>query len=330
MGESATAMGRGRAVGPMPASRPTGRSGLGYPLALEWRNLRLNCQWHTTTTASHCKGQRRCQYLSRCEAVTGPWISGHTDACIVRVGARRDRFSTIDKRGRRCLREPAHGLGEWPRALARRGRRLPDLRISAPSVVACILAQARDATDFRPSMNGVGGACASRRTVWESSRERWCDGAGCYRTLGFRPPRSLHAYWRGRATRPIFEPSINGVGGACASCRMVWGSGRERWRGGAGRLPDLNISAPIGHCMHVGAGARRDRFSTIDERGRRCLREPAHGLGEWPRALARRGGLLPDLRISAPSVVACILARACDATDFRTGVGSACASRRTA
>ena len=83
MGESATAMGRGRAMGPMPASRPTGRSGLGCPLALEWtrRNLRLNCQWHTTTTASHCKGQRRCQYLSRCEAVTGPWISGHTDAC---------------------------------------------------------------------------------------------------------------------------------------------------------------------------------------------------------------------------------------------------------
>ena len=45
MGESATAMGRGRAVGPMPASTPTGRSGLpvpvGYPL--EWRNLRLKC-----------------------------------------------------------------------------------------------------------------------------------------------------------------------------------------------------------------------------------------------------------------------------------------------
>ena len=65
------------------------------------------------------------------QAVTGPWISGHTDACIVRVGARRDRFLTIDKRGRRCLREPAHGLREWPRAMARRGRRLPDLGISA-------------------------------------------------------------------------------------------------------------------------------------------------------------------------------------------------------
>ena len=139
--------------------------------------------------------------------VAGPQEFGPVGRCMhIGVGTRSDRFSTIAKRGRRCLREPAHGLREWPRALARRGRRLPDLRISAPSVVACILAQARDATDFRPSMNGVGGACASRRTVWESSRERWCDGAGCYRTLGFRPPRSLHAYWRGRATRPIFEP----------------------------------------------------------------------------------------------------------------------------
>jgi hypothetical protein len=107
-----------------------------------------------------------------------------------------------------------------------------------------MLAWARDATDFRPSINGVGGACASRRMVWESSRERWCDGAGCYRTFGFRPP--------------------------------------------------LVVA-----CMHVGVGARRDRFSTIDKRGRRCLREPAHGLGEWPRAMARRGRLLPDLSISA-------------------------------
>ena len=48
------------------------------------------------------------------------------------------------------------------------------------------------------------------------------------------------------------------------------------------------------------------------------MHELPHGLGEWPRAMARRGRLLPDLRTSAPSVVACILARACDATDFRT------------
>ena len=88
------------------------------------------------------------------------------------------------------MREPAHGLGEWPRAI-----------------------------------NGATGQ------------------AGC-RTSRFRPPRSLHTNWRGRA-------------------------------------------------------ARRDRFSTNDERGRQCLREPAYGLRAWPRAMAHRGRLLPDLSISA-------------------------------
>ena len=139
----------------------------------------------------------------------------------VGVGARRDRFSTIAKRGRRCLREPAHGLGEWPRAIARRGR-------------------------------------------------------------AFTGPQDF---------------------------------------------------GPLGRCTHIGVGARRDRFSTIDERGRRCFREPAHGLGKCLRAMARRGRRLPDLRVSAPSVVARILAWARDTTDFRpsiNGVGSACASRRTA
>jgi hypothetical protein len=82
--------------------------------------------------------------------------------------------------------------------------RLPGLKISAPSVVARMLVWARDATDFRPSINGVGGACASRRTVCERGRERWRDLAGRYRTSRFRPCRSLHACWRGRATRPIF------------------------------------------------------------------------------------------------------------------------------
>ena len=86
------------------------------------------------------------------------------------------------------MREPAHGLREQPRPSVGRGRRLPDLKISAPSVVARLLVWACDATDFR----------------------------------------------------------------------------------------------------------------TIDKRGRRCLREPAHGLGEWPRAMVRRGRLLPDLWISAP------------------------------
>ena len=151
------------------------------------------------------------------------------------VGARRDRFSTIDERGRRCLREPAHGLGKCLRAMARRGRRLPDLRISAPSGFARVLARAGDATDFRPSINGAGGACPSRRTLWESGRERWRDGAGCYRTQGFRPPRCLQArilVWARDTTD--FRPSINGVSRACASRRTVCKSSRERWRDGAG------------------------------------------------------------------------------------------------
>ena len=66
------------------------------------------------------------------------------------------------------MREPAHGLGEQPRAMVRRGRLLPDLTVSAAPMLARIFAWAVDRTDFGPSINGVGGACASRRTVWGS------------------------------------------------------------------------------------------------------------------------------------------------------------------
>ena len=65
------------------------------------------------------------------------------------------------------------------------------------------------------------------------------------------------------------------------------------------RLPDLIISAPSGVARILARARDGDRFSTIDTRGRRCLREPAHGLREWPRAMARRGRRLPDLGISA-------------------------------
>jgi len=126
--------------------------------------------------------QRRGQFA-------GPWVSGHTDACThVGVGGRWDRFSTIEKRRREC--------------------------------------------------------------------------AGC----------------RAQSAR------------VCG----------ERWRDGAGSLPDLGISGPLGRCTHIGVGGRRTDFRPSMKRGQRCLREPAHGLGEWPRAMARRRRLLPDLRISAP------------------------------
>jgi len=122
----------------------------------------------------------------------------------------------------------AHSLmGEWPRAMARRRRLLPDLRISAPPVLARILAWAVDRDRFSTHREAAAGGAyampAHGLGEWPRAIARWRDGAGCCRTSGFRPPRSLHAYWR------------------CGDC---------------------------------------DRFSTIDKRGRRCLREPAHGLRE--------------------------------------------------
>jgi hypothetical protein len=135
-------------------------------------------------------GRAMAQRRGQC---AGPWVSGHTDACThIGAGGRRNRFRA-SRSGGGSVRDAAHAVGEWPRAMARRRRLLPDLGISAPSVVARILVWARDATDFRPSMNGAGGAFASRHMVWESGRERRRDGAGCCRTSGFRPPRSLHA-----------------------------------------------------------------------------------------------------------------------------------------
>ena len=59
--------------------------------------------------------------------------------------------------------------------MARRGRLLPDLGISAPSVVACILVWARDETDFRPSINGgatVPLAAQRLRACWRAMAHR--------------------------------------------------------------------------------------------------------------------------------------------------------------
>jgi hypothetical protein len=71
----------------------------------------------------------------------------------------------------------------------------------------------------------------------------------------------------------------------------------RRGRAFAGPL-DFGPHWSLHACMLAWARDATD-FRTIDERGRRCLREPAHGVREWPRAMARRGRLLPDLSISA-------------------------------
>ncbi len=173
------------------------------------------------------------------------------------------------------------------------------------------------------------------RLEWRNLRLncQWHTKAVC-RTLGFRPPRVLHAYGRGRATRPIFDHRETGL--AVLSRAGAWSGEVSESDGATGQtFTGPKDFGPLGFCTHIGEGARRDRFSTIHERGRRCLREPAHGLGKCLRAMARRGRRLqchlPDLRISAPSGFACMLARAGEGTDFRppmNGVGGAFASRR--
>ena len=140
-----------------------------------------------------------------------------------------------------------------------------------------MLAWARDGTDFRPSINGVGGAFGSRRTVCESSRERWRDGEGCYRTLGFRPPRVLHAYWCGRDGTD-FRPSINGgaTGGRAQLASVSASDG----------APALAVCRPSDSAHTDGLHTyilvrcdRRDRFSTIEKRRCDCAGGRAQAVG---------------------------------------------------
>ena len=162
-----------------------------------------------------------------------------SDGATARAGCQ-----TLGIRSHRCLhacwrgrsmgpifdrREAAAGVCGLPRTVCesagerwRDGAgRLPDLNISAPLVVARILAWAVDGTDFRPSRSGGGSVRAAAH--------------------GLRECRRAMAQWRGRVAGP-------------------------------------QDFGPLGRCTHIGVGARRDRFSTIDKRGRRCFREPAHGL----------------------------------------------------
>ena len=102
MGESATAMGRGRAVGPMPASRPTGRSGLGY---------RVGTALGTHLVPTRVEKPQAQLPVAHKGSLPDLRISAPSGFARILV-PRRNRFSTIDERGRWCLREPAHGLRE--------------------------------------------------------------------------------------------------------------------------------------------------------------------------------------------------------------------------
>ena len=61
------------------------------------------------------------------------------------------------------------------------------------------------------------------------------------RPWGIRSLRCLHARWRGRSTRPIFDCRETAIG-LCRLPRTVGERVAERWRDGAGRFADLGVS----------------------------------------------------------------------------------------
>ena len=242
-----------------------------------------------------------------------------SDGATARAGCR-----TLGIRSQRCLyacwrgrsmgpifdhREAAAGVCGLPRTVCESAGerwhngagRLPDLKISAPSVVARILVWpgARDATDFRPSRNGVGGACASRRTACESVGGRSRDGAGSLPTLEIRSQSCLHTCWRGRSTRPIFDHRET-VMGLCRLARTVCEHVRERWRDGAGSLPTFGIRPHrrLHPCFRGRSMGQifNHREMVMPVGAVQTVPAGAHSLRESWRAMARRRGQFADLR----------------------------------
>ena len=153
---------------------------------------------HSLRECRRAMAQRRGQFA-------GPRVSGHTDACThVGEGGRSDRFSSIEKRRRERAgrRAPPERVWESDGTTARAVCRTFGIR-SHRCLHAYWRGRSKEQISSIEKRRRECTGCRAR--FWESGRERWRDGAGCYRTLGFRPPRSLHAYWRGRATRPIFD-----------------------------------------------------------------------------------------------------------------------------
>jgi antitoxin component HigA of HigAB toxin-antitoxin module len=202
--------------------------------------------------------------------------------------------------------------------MARRRRLLPDLRISAPSVVARILVWASGATDFRPSRS-VGATVpvaahslqACRRAM-AHRRRRFADLdrgisapsvvarilARARGATDFRPSRS------GGATVPVAAHRLR-------ACRRAMAHRRRRFADLA-----IPLTPMLTHILTWVIDATDFRPSRS---GGATVPVAAHSLQACRRAMAHRRRRFADLDrgISAPSVVARILARARGATDFR-------------
>ena len=158
------------------------------------------------------------------------------------------------------------------------------LGIRSHRCLACMLARVIDGTDFRASRSGGGSEPAAAHSLRECGRamaRRRGQFAGPW--VSGHTDACTHIGVGGRSD--IFS-SIEKRRRECTGCRARFGRVAESDGATAQAVAGPKDFGPLGRCTHIGAGARRDRFSTMDERGRRCLREPAHGLGEWPRAMA--------------------------------------------
>ena len=207
MGESATATGRGRAVGPMPASTrrpgPTGRSG-SWPGALRVEATIAS----SSSGAVNREWPLRWANRRRRLAAGVPWAR-----CRHRGPREGPAWGTHWHSSGETSGSTASGTQLRPQVTAKVSVAvsfraavglLPDLGYPVTPMLA-LFAWAHDATDFEPSINGVGGACASRRSVWGSSRERWRGGAGRLPDLRISAPSVVACILHRRTTRPIFD-----------------------------------------------------------------------------------------------------------------------------
>ena len=156
--------------------------------------------------------------------VARPWVSSHTDACMhVGVGGRWDRFSTVEKRRRECAgcRARSARVPGSDGATARAGCQTSIFRPPWSLHAYWRGRSMGPIFDHRETGTAVLARAGALHGLGEWPRAIARRGRAFTGPQDFGPHWSLHAYWRGCAMRPIFEPSMNGVAGACASRRTA-------------------------------------------------------------------------------------------------------------
>ena len=145
-------------------------------------------------------------------------------------------------------------------------------------MLAHMLAWAGEGTDFRASRSGGGSEPAAAHSLNGCGRAmaRW-RGQYAGSWVSGHTDACTHIGAGGRRNR---FSSIEKRRRECTGCRARSGRVAESDGATAQAVTGPRDFGPLGRCMHIGAGGRRDRFSTIDKRGRRCLPEPAHAVGE--------------------------------------------------